>query len=445
VKVLVIDTCKCSLDVAYRAQEAGHDVRYWLPDTKGGNRRPAGDGIVPRVADWRPSMKWADLILVSDNCLYIDALQPYFNAGYPIFGCNKQAGELELDRLKGMKALESCGIETSEMIRFNSYKDAEKYVRAHPKRYVCKAIGDAPKKYSYVSKSAADMVYKLQEWQKDPPLSNGFVLQDVIKGIEMAVGGWFGPNGWSQWKCENFEHKRLMSGDYGVSTGEMGTLLKYVKESQLFNDVLEPCSDYLFSINYVGYADIAVIIDGRGIPMPLEWTCRFGWPCFPIQTSLHKGDPVTWMADLLEGRDTIKVSEDIACGVIMAHGDFPEYTNTPQENTGAPIYGLTKSALKDFKLFDVCMKKAPVMKGGEVVEEPTFCTAGNYIGVAVGTAKTVAEACDKAYSLVESIEVPSNVMVRDDVGERLEKQLPKLQKLGYAKDWVYGSSGESSG
>ena len=431
-KVLVIDTCKCALDVAYRAQEAGHDVRYWLPDTKGGTRRMAGDGIVPRVSDWRPSMKWADLILVSDNCNYADALQPYFNAGFPIFGCNKQAGELELDRDKGMQALEACGIEIMPAVKFTSYDKAIEYVKSTGKAYAAKPIGEAPKEFSYVGKSAADLVYKLQQWKKNPPINNGFVLQDLIKGVEMAVGGWFGPNGWSEWICENFEHKKFLSGDYGVSTGEMGTVVRYVKKSQLFDDVLKPCTDYLFDLGYVGYVDIAVIIDQKGIPWPLEWTCRFGWPLQVIQAQLHKGDPVTWMADLLEGRDTLRVSEDIATGVVMAHGEFPYLNDKPTDHAGAPIYGLDKSTLKNFHMMDVCKMKAPIMKTGKVVDELTWCTAGNYIGVAVGTAKTVEEASDKAYAVVDQIEVPSNLMVRDDIGERLEDQLPKLQKFGYA-------------
>lgn len=436
-KVLIIDTCKCALDVAYRAQEAGHDVRYWLPDTKGGNRRPAGDGIVPRVADWKPSMKWADLILTSDNCNYADALQPYFNAGFPVFGCNKQAGELELDRDKGMAALEACGIEIMPAKKFTSYADAIAYVKKTGKAYACKPIGEAPKEYSYVGKSAADLVYKLQQWKKDPPINNGFVLQDLIKGTEMAVGGWFGSSGWSQWLCENWEFKKLFPGDYGVSTGEQGTVVRYVKKSQLFDDVLKPCTDLLFAMNYVGYVDIAVIIDDKGIPWPLEWTCRFGWPLQVIQAQLHKGDPVVWMADLLEGRDTLKVSEDVATGVVVTHGDFPYLNDPPETHAGAPIYGLDKSVLKNFHLMDVCMRKAATMKSGEVVDEMMMCTAGNYIGVAVGTGDTVAASAEAAYEIADKISVPSNLMLRNDIGKRLQKQLPKIQEFGYAKGLSY--------
>jgi len=186
VKLLVMDNGKCGLDLAYRAQEAGHSVRLWVPRTKGGNERMAGKGIVPRVADWEPSMKWADLILPTDNCTYIDRMESYFNQGFPIFGCNRAAGELELDRLKGQQVLEKCGIETIPTKKFMSYKDAEAYIRKTGGTYVSKPIGEADKGLSYVSKSAADLAFKMQRWAKESPLKEGFVLQDCIDGTEMG-------------------------------------------------------------------------------------------------------------------------------------------------------------------------------------------------------------------------------------------------------------------
>jgi phosphoribosylamine-glycine ligase len=143
------------------------------------------------------------------------------------------------------------------------------------------------------------------------------------------------------------------------------------------------------------------------------------------------------MADLLEGRDTLKVSEDIATGVVVTHGDYPYLNDTPETHAGAPIYGLNKSVLKNFHLMDVCIRRAPTMKGDEVIEEPMMCTAGNYIGVAVGLGDTVKESAEAAYEVADKISVPSNLMLRNDIGKRLEKQLPQLQKKGYAEGMSY--------
>jgi len=46
------------VDISVRAQNAGHDVRYWLPITRGGNLRPYGDGLLSKPKDWKSSMDW---------------------------------------------------------------------------------------------------------------------------------------------------------------------------------------------------------------------------------------------------------------------------------------------------------------------------------------------------------------------------------------------------
>ena len=76
------------------------------------------------------------------------------------------------------------------------------------------------------------MVYMLEKWKRLGK-QRDFHLQEFIPGIEMGVGGWFGPNGWvSGWE-ENWEFKKLMDGDKGVATGEQGTVLRYVTRSKL--------------------------------------------------------------------------------------------------------------------------------------------------------------------------------------------------------------------
>jgi hypothetical protein len=47
-------------------------------------------------------------------------------------------------------------------------------------------------------------------------------LQEKKQGAEFAVGGWYGPGGWCGCWYENLENKKLMVGDLGPNTGEMG-------------------------------------------------------------------------------------------------------------------------------------------------------------------------------------------------------------------------------
>jgi phosphoribosylamine---glycine ligase len=50
--------------------------------------------------------------------------------------------------------------------------------------------------------------------------------------------------------------------------------------------------------------------------------------------------------------------------------------------------------------------------------------------------KTVKQACERAYKTVKEIHIP-NMQFRDDVGEKLEKELPELQKHGFATEFKY--------
>lgn len=436
-KILIIDQDLVGLPFALACQEAKHDVRLWQPLDKG-RESCIGDGLVEKVKSWETSMKWADLIVMTDNSKYGAQIEPYFKKGFPIFGCNQKAALLELDREVGLKVLETSGIETLPFETFESYSKAIDYVKKTGATYVCKPWGGNPdKSLSYVSKGPADMVYKLQRWDKTNKLKGKFLLQEKIDGTEMAVGGWLGPHGWCAALNENWEEKRLMNEGLGVNTGEMGTVMRYTKKSKLFDDVLEPCTDYLISLGYVGYIDMNCIVDEAGKPWPLEFTMRFGWPHFNLCMSLHKGDPADWMAGLLEGKDLLRTSDDVCVGVVMAHGDFPYGNFTQEDVSGYPITGIKAKTLDCLRLSGAQWCEAPVDGKGGVVERDTYCTAGDYVAVATGCGPTVCQAREEAYDLAWSIDWPSNRMFRTDIGRRLEEGLPKLQKHGYAAGMKY--------
>lgn len=437
-RILLIDLCGAALDWAQQCLEVGHEVRMWCGPRKDGTRCDVGDGIVQRVPRWEPHMDWADLIFLTDNAKEIEKLEPYRKKGYPIFGPGVEAAKLELDRDAGQQAFKKAGIDIMESIEFNDYDKAIEYVKKHMKRYVSKPSGDADKALSYVSKSPADMIFMLQRWKEMGKNKSPFILQEFNPGIEMAVGGWFGPSGWSKWFCENFEHKKLMAGDNGVNTGEMGTCLKYVEHSKLADEMLLPLTGLLKKMNYAGYVDVAVIIDKDGKPWPLEFTTRPGWPCFIIQTALHLGDPAQWMLDLIHGEDTLEVLEgEVSTGVVMAIPDFPYGNKKKEEVSGFPVYGVEGFLHTDIHLCEVKMGKAPIEEDGEIKEGRMFVTAGDYILVATGTDYSVAGSSKRAYRALKKAEVPNSPMWRIDIGKRLEKQLEVIQEHGYADDWSY--------
>lgn len=423
------------LDIALRALYAGHSVLYWLP-SKGGEQPPTGRGLVDRVSEWEPQMDWADLIILTGNSKYAQPLSRYFGQGYPIFGANLAGAELELNRGAGQEALRRAGVKTIPYSVVSTPAEAIEAVVAAGEACVLKPWGgSANKAMTCVCGSAADAVFQIRRWQREGLFQGQLMIQEKIEGIEMGIAGWFGPGGWANALEESFEHKKFLNDDLGCNTGEMGTVIRHVKRSKLFEAILEPMTDYLHQINYVGDCNVNCIIDGKGRPWPLEFTMRLGWPDFAIRQPLIKGDPVQWMKDLLEGNDTLKVSTEIACGVVMAHGDFPSFDDPDKKWSGYPIRQLSSPAQVAFQ--QVMMGDSPHVVDGKVIDIRGYQTAGNYVMIAIGTGEDVRSAAGEALAIAKSIHWPSNIMYRTDIGDRLRSELNQLHRFGYAVGMEY--------
>lgn len=435
--LLIIDP-ELALPFALKCQEAGHDVKHWIPRDRNGKRPPIGEGLVARPNEWEPYARWADLIVVTGNAKYGHDLEPYFRKGFPIIGANQRAAALELDRKVGMDFLTSCGIDVPPFEVFDSIDKAIAHIRLTGQTYVCKQWGgNDDKSMSYVSSSPAGMIRKLELWKRLGKVKGKFMLQKKIRGVEMGIGGWFGAGGFSEWKEENWEFKKLFNDDLGCNTGEMGTVMRYVRKSKLFDSVLAPCAERLHGIGYVGNIDVNCIIDEEGKPWPLEFTMRFGFPAINLNMALHEGDPLNWMTGLIDGRDLLQCKRDICVGVVMVHGDFPFSKFPLEEVEGFPISGLSAERRKNVWLTSVERKPALVMSKGEMVERATICTAGDYVCVTTGLGSTVEAAREAVYDTTWKVKWDSNVSFRTDIGCRLEKQLPLLQVHGYAERMRY--------
>lgn len=439
-KILVIDTWGGDgvLDWIMRCQDEGHKVKWFF--TRTDKNKDFGKGLAERIDDWKPWARWADLIFQTDNTKHVHGLEPFRKEGCPIVGANIEAAALELDRKLGQDTFKKNGIEVPPFREFKDYDQAIAYVsKSGGKRFVSKPCGDeGDKSLTYCAKSPADMVYMLQRWKKTGKLKASFLLQEFIGGTEMAAGAWFGPGGFNAGWHENFEFKKLMAGDTGPATGEMGTVLRVVRRSKLADKVLAPLEECLADRGYCGYVDVNCIIDEDGNPWPLEFTMRPGWPTFNIQQALHNGDHAEWLADLCAGNDKRNFSlNSVAVGVVMAIPDFPYSHITRKDVTGIPVYGLTPKLMQNVHPCGMMLGSAPQDVHGKVVEMSCLATAGDYVLVASGVGQSVQEARRGAYRVLKTLEAPASPFYRPDIGQRLKKQLPLIQAKGYATGLIF--------
>ena len=435
-KILAIDVHCAALDWYMRCLEDGHKVKVFIKQTE--KSKNLGRGLIDIVEDWRDHVDWADMIFVGDNTKYLEQLDVVRKAGKLVCGATKASSEWELDREIGQEIMSKCGIDTIQSQTFTDYDKAIAYVKKENKRFVSKPSGDADKALSYVSKNPEDMIFMLERWKKNAQKKMPFILQEFIPGIEMAVGGFFGPGGFNEGWLENFEFKKLMNDDLGCNTGEQGTVVRFVKDSKLAEEMLLPIEDELQKTGHTGYVDVSVIIDENGKPWPLEFTMRPGYPTLNILQALYEGDHADWVFDLLEGLDGSDITYDTICtGVVLSIPDYPYSHLTRKEVVGIPIYGMEQPLDKHLHPCEVMAGSAPHNVDGKIVDKKCLVTAGDYVMVVTGLGDTVKESSKAAYKRINNIVIPNSPGYRTDIGNRLKKQLPILQKFGYAEGMKY--------
>ena len=442
-RVLIVDPPGHGLDLAIRAQNAGHEVKLSIRQDE--KTRHIGNKWVTVVNNHREWLRWAQIIICTDNSFYLQDLDRHRQEGGLVVAPSVEMSRWELDRKVGQDILKKAGVNVLDSKEFHSYDDAIAFVKKTMRRYVSKPCDDAnaDKALSYCSSGPDDLIYMLERWKRSDRLKGSFILQEYMPGIEMGVSGWHGPHGWNEGWEEDFEFKKLMNDDIGIATGEQGTVLRYVKKSKLANEILVPLTSQLQRMGYVGDVNVNCIVDDSGNPWPLEFTCRLGWPAFQLQCALLKGDPVQWLYDLAVGEDAHPFFLDrVAIGVVLSIPDYPYSRLTRKEVVGIPLFGITPELMKHLHPCEMMVGEAlETFDGSSLVKTIVPMTAGDYVLVMTATSETVQGARQQVYRRLEKVKsrMPGSPMYRTDIGLRLSRQLPKLQSFGYARGLTFSA------
>ncbi len=434
--VLVIDADAIGLDFCVRSADAGHAVR-WFRKTKS-PRDGEGFKQVEVVDDWRPHMGWAKdgLIFATGNQKYLHELDRFRkDFGYKVFGPTVASARLEIEREAGMKAMQAAGVDIPAYETFDSLDEAEKFARKSDRAWVFKPLGsEEDTSLTYVPSDPADLVGWIQRKRASGLVLKGkCILQEKIDLLcELGVSGWMGSEGFLEDKWQVcIEHKKLMAGEHGPATGEMGTIAQYVENDRLADEMLAPMEPIVRALGHTGDFAVGAIIDKKGKPWFCEFTARAGCPIIFMQTASHRGDPAKWMRDSLDGKDTLRVSYDVSIGVVVAHPPFP-YNEFPLSMVeGHPISGVEEH-LEDVHCVSVMLGKGPRMDGGRVVEGTAYLTSGVYVLVATALGKTIERARRKVYATLDEVKFADRIF-RIDIGEKVEEALPALHGFGYAE------------
>ncbi len=412
-----------------RLQAAGHEVRVDAADAEA---HDVMRGMLCFTDDWRRELGWireagAEGAILFETASHGEVQDELRRDGFNVIGGSALGDRLENDREYGQSVLRGVGLRTARSREFTDFDDAIEFVEKTRGRYVFKLNGSewsSTRGYVGAMENGQDMVALLRATQRtwpagDPP---SFVLMDHVSGVEVGVGAFFDGEKFLSPANLDWEHKRFFPGDIGELTGEMGTVVTYRGAERMFEDSLARVAPLLRDSGYRGYINLNTIVNDDGI-WPLEFTCRFGYPGFPILDSLHRCGWDSIFRTLIQGNgESFPTHDGYSVGVVITVPPFPYAHGYDTLGKGRPICfteDLDEADLQSMHYGEVDVRDGQLLTAGMI----------GYIMVVTGVAESIEGAREAAYSRVRKVVIP-NSRYRNDIGVGLiERDLGEMRQL----------------
>lgn len=441
-KFLIIDTA-LTMDLARRLRQDGHEVYYyvnWFRTHPEVFETQYGNGFfeewgVKSVKDYLETTKKVDCVVISDVGMIkdVDMLR---KQGVKVFGASSRGQRLEFDRGYAKEVFKKNGLLVPKSWSFSTVAEGIKTIEKEKKAFVVKGdesmgMGEAK---TYVGRAPEDTIFFLEQWREKVGEKVNYIMEEVIDGVEVAVGGFFNGTEFVNPVNINFEFKRLFPNcPSSVLTGEMGTCVRSVDKTKcrFFQHTLGKMEKFLAESYGAGYFDLNCIATKEGLYI-LEATCRFGIPTIQIQQNLHLDDMGKLLAGCANGTaKEFKSYDGWATGVCLVAGGYP-YDEAVKRSDWSVIFGVDE-ALK---------AKRRVNPIGVIKDDKKLVRVLPGMGillVCTGLGKTLGESMNEAYDTIESLYLKDGCY-RDDIGVRLFTEREDLKRWGLlTDDAVYNS------
>lgn len=371
--------------------------------------------------------KAIDLVVIGpDNPLAEGIVDSMEAAGLRVFGPNKSQAKLEWSKAHAKEVLNQLNIATARFATANSQQTAEAIVKANQWARVVKADGLALGKGVFVCASEDEALQALNTIYKSGRFSDKkVVIEEMLSGEEISLlslcdGKTLTPLLPSQ------DHKRRFDDDLGPNTGGMGAYAPvqlYEKHKEAIQSkILEPLQKALAEgkLNFKGVLYIGLLMhqesgadkSSKKAPEPyvLEFNARFGDPetqtILPLlQSDLF--DALYSCTDQTLDQQKLLWSKQSSCCVIGAAQGYPDSSSKGETIT----FPANETSETDEIIFQAGTKLLNTAGGEQTV------TDGGRIFAAVGLADNMAEARERAYKLIATVECQS-LDYRRDIAKR---------------------------
>jgi len=412
--ILFVSLDLSGADLAYRLQNEGHDVRFFIDEKSQKNNYK---GILNIVKDWKKELSWVgkEGLIIFDSIGYGKDQDKLRKQGYSIIGGSEAGDKMEHDRQYCKKVFASCGIPVISAKSFTKINDAINYIKKNKGPWVVKQNGHADKIFNYVGdfedgRDVIEVLKNYYRYEKDE--CSTIDLQKKALGIEVGVARYFNGNNWVGPIELNIEYKDLYPGGLGPKTYEMGTLMWLTddEDNKLYQETLAKLEVYLRKINFRGDVDINCIVNEDKV-YPLEATTRFGWPATHLHVELIKSPLGEFFKAVADGKSyDVKYKKEFGVAVLVATPPFPYLIRMNKYSSkGENIYfssDFNKEDLNHIHFEEVSRDKCG-----------SYSISGNtgFILHVTQSDKNIVEANEKVLNIIRKIIIPKK-FYRNDIG-----------------------------
>jgi phosphoribosylamine--glycine ligase len=335
------------------------------------------------------------------------------DAGLSVFGPSEAAARLEASKSFTKAICDAAQAPTAAYARFTQAEAAKSYVRAQGAPIVVKADGLAAGKGVIVAMTEIEALDAIDDMFGGEFGAAGaeVVIEEFMDGEEGSLfvlvdGETVLPIGTAQ------DHKRVGDGDTGPNTGGMGAyspapVLNSAVEKRALDEIVRPTMAEMArrGMPYQGVLYVGLMIKD-GAPRLVEYNVRFGDPECQVLMMRLGAQALDLMQACAEGRlaeTAPNWADDHAITVVMAAKGYPG-----AYQKGSEIKGLSNIEESSSQI---------VFHAGTTAQNGAILATGGRVLNVTARGKTLKEARDRAYTLVDRIDWPDG-FCRTDIGWR---------------------------
>ena len=373
---------------------------------------------IDKIVEFATQKKVDYVVVAPDDPLVLGCVDKLEEKGISCFGPKKCAAIIEGSKVFSKNLMKKYGIPTGDSVTFTDPDKAIEYLKTTDYPTVIKADGLALGKGVIIAQNYNEAETAVKDVMLDKVFGasgNSILIEEFLTGPEVSVLS-FTDGKVVIPMVSSMDHKRAKDGDEGLNTGGMGTV---APNPYYTEEVAKECMEKIFiptieAMNkegrtFKGCLYFGLMLTSKG-PKVIEYNCRFGDPETQVVLPLLESDLLEIMMATSKGElkpEMVKWKDGAATCVVMASNGYPQ-----KYESGFEIKIGNLSADEN------------VFVAGAKLDGNVLKTAGGRVLGAVATAKTLKDAVEKAYGVVDKISF-ENAYYRKDIGKRALSRLEK--------------------